>query len=286
MLPRRGRTAGGVVSIVTRSGTNQFHGSAYEFFRNDVFDARNVQQTTGRKPELRQNQYGGSFGGPIFRDRTFFFGDFEGYRNVSGVTYTSTVPTIDEYNNINSIGGGSPQALVASGNGTAAYPVDPIALAYLKLFPAPNAGTVGQLSNNYVVSPNRTQYSKIFDVRIDHKFNDRNMFFGRYSYNKVDTNTPQALGTSNGLAISGGRYIFAGPATDIGQQYGFGYTHIFTQNLLIDLKAGFTRVNNLSLPLNYGTAPDTKLGFGANMNFNALSSFLTPIQFGPFSDIG
>ena len=68
-----GRTAGGVVSIITRSGTNQFHGSAYEFFRNDVFDARNVLQTSGSKPELRQNQFGGSIGGPILRDRTFFF---------------------------------------------------------------------------------------------------------------------------------------------------------------------------------------------------------------------
>ena len=278
-----GRTAGGVVNIVTRSGTNQFHGTVYEFFRNDIFDARSVFQTTGRKPELRQNQYGGSFGGPIFKNRTFFFGDYEGYRQVAGVTYRSTVPTIDEYNNIHSIGGGSPAALVAAGAGTQGRPIDPIALNYLLLFPAPNSDG---LSNNYTVSPNRTQYSNIFDVRIDHKFNEKNLFFARYSYNKVDTNTPQALGTANGLAVSGGRYIFAGPATDTGQQYAFSFTHIINQNLLVDLKAAFTRVNNLSLPLNYGTNPDTKLGFGSNMNFNALSSFLTPIQFGPFSDVG
>ncbi|WP_213804398.1 TonB-dependent receptor [Granulicella sp. dw_53] len=279
-----GRTAGGVVNLVTKSGTNTFHGTAYEFFRNDIFDARNVYQTTGRKPELRQNQYGGSIGGPIFKNRTFFFGDYEGYRQVSGTTYRSTVPTIDEYNNINSIGTGSPAALVAAGNGTAGYAIDPIALAYLKLFPAPNAPG---LANNFVISPNRTQYSNLFDVRVDHRFNDRNLFFARYSYNKVDTNTPSALGIApNGLDISGGRYIFAGPATDSGQQYAFNYTHIFNQNLLVDLKAAFTRVNNLSLPLNYGKNPDTTLGFGSNMNFNALSSFLTPIQFGPFSDIG
>src|ERR1700728_4583870 len=75
-----GRTAGGVVSIVSRAGTNQFHGTAYGFFRNDIFDARNVLQTTGRKPELRQNQFGGSLGGPIWKNRTFFFGDYEGLR--------------------------------------------------------------------------------------------------------------------------------------------------------------------------------------------------------------
>ncbi|ADW70986.1 TonB-dependent receptor [Granulicella tundricola] len=278
-----GRTAGGVVSIITRSGTNQFHGSAYEFFRNDIFDARNVLQGTGRKPELRQNQFGGSIGGPIFKDRTFFFADYEGLRLVSGVTYTSSVPQIAQYNQINSIGGGTPQQLIAQGNGTQTYALDPIALAYLKLFPAPtNAG----VTNNYVVSPSKTQTSNTFDARVDHKFNGNNNLFARYTYNKVDTNTPQALGTQNGLAISGGRYIFAGPATDKAMQYGLGYTHIFSQNLLVDLRAAYTRINNLSLPLNNGTAPDTKLGFGSNMNFNNLSSFLTPIQFGGFSDIG
>ncbi len=281
-----GRTAGGVVNIVTRSGTNTFHGSAYEFFRNDIFDGRNVLQTTGRKPELRQNQFGGSLGGFIFRNRTFFFADYEGFRQVNGLTYQSTVPTQDEYNNINSLNGGSPQALIAAGAGTQGLAVDPIALNYLKLFPAPNTGGAGALTNNFTVSPNRTQKSNSFDVRVDHKINDHNQLFARYSNNKVDTNTPQALGTQGGLQISGGRYIFAGPATDKAQQYALGYTHLFGQNLVLDLRAAYTRINNLSLPLNYGTNPDTTLGFGANMNFNALSSFLTPIQFGPFSDIG
>ena len=281
-----GRTAGGVVNIVTRSGTNQFHGSAYEFFRNDIFDARNVLQSSGRQPELRQNQFGGSVGGPIFKDKTFFFGDYEGFRQVNGLTYTSTVPTIDEYNNINSLNGGSPQALINQGAGTQGLAVDPVALNYLKLFPAPNAGAIGQLTNNFVLSPNRTQSANNFDIRIDHNFNERNLFFGRYSSNKVNTFTPPALGVVNGLQISGGRYIFAGPASDAAQQYAFDYTRILSSTLVLDLKAGFTRINNLSLPLNYGTSPDTTVGFGSNMNFNTLSNFLTPIGFGPFSDIG
>ncbi len=281
-----GRTAGGVVSIITREGTNQFHGTAYEFFRNDIFDARNVLQTTGRKPELRQNQFGGSFGGPIIKDRTFVFGDYEGLRTVSGLTYTKTVPTIDEYNDINSLNGGSPLLLINNGRGTQGHAVDPIALAYLKLFPAPNAGAVGQLTNNYIISPSKTQSGNSFDVRVDHRFTDKNLFFARYDYNKYNTFTPPGLGTVNGLQISGGRYDFDGPATDSAQQYGFGLTHIFTPNLLIDLRAAFTRINNFSAPLNYGKNPDTTLGFGGNMNFNSYSSFLTPIQFGPFSDIG
>jgi hypothetical protein len=286
-----GRTAGGVVNLVTRAGTNKFHGTVYEFFRNDIFDGRSVFQTTGNKPELRQNQYGASIGGPVFKDRTFFYGDYEGFRQVLGITYQSTVPTIDEYNDIHSLNGSSPETLIAAGAGTAPYTVDPIALAYLSLFPAP---TNSNLTNNYVVSPSKTQNSNLFDVRVDHNFNPKNLFFGRYTYNKVDTVTPQALGTANGLQISGGRYIFAGPATDTGQQYAFNFTHIVNQNTVVELKAAFTRINNLSLPLNYGKNPDQTLAaaaapgstFGTNNNSSPLASFLTPIQFGPFSDIG
>jgi hypothetical protein len=293
--PEAGRTAGGVVSIVTRTGGNAFHGTAYEFFRNDIFDARNVLQATGRKPELRQNQFGGSFGGPIVKDRTFFFADYEGLRNVTGTTYTSSVPDQYEYNAINSLNGETPQTLILAGSGTATHTVDPIALNYLKLFPAPNTPgcnvssqtpTSNCLTSNYIISPSVTQNSNTFDARVDHRFNDRNLFFARYDYNKVNTVTPPALGVVNGLQISGGRYNFAGPATDYASQLGLGFTHIFTPRLLVDLRAAYTRVNNFSAPLNYGKNADTTVGFGTNMNFNQISSELTPIAFGPFSDIG
>jgi len=285
--PEAGRTAGGVINVVTRSGTNQFHGSAYEFFRNDIFDGRNVFQTTGAKPELRQNQFGGSIGGPIFKDKTFFYFDYEGLRVVSGVTYIKTVPTLAEYNNINGIGGGSPQALLSAGNGTAGLAIDPIALNYLKLFPKPNTGAVGQLSNNFTISPNRTQFGNTYDARVDHKLNDRNLLFARFAYNKVDTFTPPGLGTVNGLQISGGRFDFDGPAADVAQQYALGYTHTFTPSLLLDLRAGFTRINNLSLPLNYGANADTTVGFPAsNTSFSPFANSLTPVSVGPFSDIG
>ena len=88
-----GRTAGGVVNIITKSGTNSFHGSAFEYNRNDKFDARNFFATTGPKPKLDQNQFGGSVGGPLVKNRTFFFADYEGFRQEQGVTFVSTVPT-------------------------------------------------------------------------------------------------------------------------------------------------------------------------------------------------
>jgi hypothetical protein len=285
--PEAGRTAGGVINVVTRSGTNQFHGSAYEFFRNDIFDARNVFQTSGAKPELRQNQFGGSIGGPIFKDKTFFYFDYEGLRTVSGVTYVKTVPTLAEYNDINSIGGGSPQALLSVANGTAGRSIDPIALNYLKLFPAPNTGGAGQLSNNFTISPNKTQFGNTYDARVDHKLDDRNLLFARFAYNNVSTFTPPGLGTVNGLQISGGRFDFDGPASDVAQQYAVGFTHIFSQNLLLDLRAAFTRINNLSLPLNFGANADGTVGFPTiQTSFSPFANSLTPVSVGPFSDLG
>ena len=285
-----GRTAGGVINIITVSGTNQFHGSAYEYFRNDIFDGRNFFQTTGNKPELRQNQYGGSIGGPIFRDRTFFHFDYEGLREVSGTTDTGTVPTLAEYDDINSLNGGTPQALLSATNGTlAAYnsgtPINQLTLNYLKLFPAP---TNSNLSNNFTISPNKTQTYNTYGARVDHKINDANEVFVRFSYNNVQTFTPPAFGTVDGVQISGGRYNFDGPASNVAQQWVVGYTHIFTPALLVDLRAGYTRINNLSLPLNYGKGVDQSvIGFPATMtSFSPFADSLTPVSIGPFGDIG
>jgi hypothetical protein len=294
--PEIGRTAGGVISIITRSGTNNLHGSVYEYFRNDIFDARNFFSEAGVVPkaELRQNQYGASIGGPIWKNKTFFFGDYEGFRQVTGsTTYTSTVPTVAQFDDIHSLNGGSPQALVAQGNGTAGNAINPIALNYLMLFPLPTNTAPGVVQNNYVVNPIKTQYSNIFDVRIDHQFNPKNLLFGRYTYNKVDTFTPAQLPASSltsgplaGLIPGGGATNFSGPATDIAQQFALDYTHIFSPTLVLDLKAAYTYINNLSLPLNFGTNADTTVGFGPNMNFNGISSYLTPIDVGNFPNLG
>ena len=294
--PEAGRTAGGVINIVTKSGTNQFHGSVYEYFRNDVFDGRNFFQNTGRKPELRQNQYGASIGGPIFKNKTFFYFDWEGFRLVSGVTDTGTTLTQGEYNAIHSLNGLTPQSLLSTANGTAqAYaglipatggpvPINPIALNYLSLLPAP---TNGNLASNFTISPNKTQNYNTYDARIDHNFNEHNIIFARFSYNSVDTVTPPAFGVQNGVQVSGGRYNFDGPAADVAQQYELGYTHIFTPSLLMDLRAGFTRINNLSLPLNYGIGIDQKIGFPAAMtSFSPFANSLTPVSIGPFGDVG
>src|ERR1700728_1387515 len=187
--PGNGLTSGGRPDDRRQTASFSVNGQD-DTLHNDTFDARNVLQTSGSKPELRQNQFGGSLGGPIWKNRTFFFGDYEGFREVNGLTYTKTTLTQNEYNDVNSLNGGSPQLLLNAGNGTQAQAVDPIALAYLKLYPAPNAGAAGGLSNNYITSPQRTQFSNSFDVRVDHKFNEHNLFFARYDYHKVNTFTP------------------------------------------------------------------------------------------------
>ncbi len=298
--PEVGRTAGGVINIVTKSGTNKFHGSVYEYFRNDIFDARNFFQTTGAKPELRQNQYGASINGPIFRDRTFFTFDYEGFRQVRGTTDSGTVPTQLEYNDINGINGGSladlfsrtnngsQQALAGTLTGqTTPATVNPILLNYLQHYPAPTNPNAKAGATNYTISPNITQSYNTYDARVDHRFNDKNQVFGRFTYNSVNTFTPPAFGTVNGVQISGGRYNFDGPANDISQQYELGYTHIFTPSLVTDLRAGFTRINNLSLPLNYGVGIDQKFGFPASMtSFSPFADSLTPVSIAGFGDIG
>jgi len=285
-----GRTAGGVISIITKSGTNHFHGSAYEYFRNDIFDGRNFFQNTGAKPELRQNQYGASIGGPIFRNKTFFFFDWEGFRQVAGVTDTGTVPTLAEYDDINSLNGGTPQDLLSTTNGTAqafaaGTPINPLMLNYLKLFPAP---TNSSLTNNFTISPNKTQNFNTYDAQVNHTFNPNNQLLARFSSNVVDTFTPPNFGTVDGVQISGGRFNFDGPATNKAYQYQLGYTHIFTPSLLLDLNAGYTRISNLSLPLNYGKGVDQSvIGFPASMTaFSPFANSLTPISVGPFGDIG
>src|SRR6266403_288817 len=118
-----GKTSGGVINSVTRSGTNSFHGSAYEFLRNSHLDARNFFDAAGEPtPPFKRNQFGGAVGGPIIKNRTFFFVDYEGTRQSKGISTVATVPSENARN-----------GLLAGGNVT----VDPSAAAYLTFYPLP-----------------------------------------------------------------------------------------------------------------------------------------------------
>jgi hypothetical protein len=253
-----GRTGGGIINVITKSGTNHFHGDVFEFFRNDVFDANTYNfGAVLPKSELRQNQFGGSLGGPIFKGKTFFFGAYEGYREVQGVApQENIVPTLYEEQNpgdFSDVGEG----VLAPGS------IDPAGLDYFKMYPAPNSG-----SDLYVHGYNNTQNSTDYDARIDHTFNPSNLMYGRFIYNSVYTNSPGAFPdvtvagiTLNPSPISSG----LGYAQDTDYDGLLNYIHIFNSSLVLELKAAYTRSDNTSYPETEGQNPNAAFG-QPNMN--------------------
>jgi hypothetical protein len=307
--PEAGRTAGGVINLVTKSGTNKFHGTVYEFFRNDKLDSRDFFFTSkqGKKPELRQNQFGGSFGGPIIHNKTFVFGDYEALRLVKGVNpYSSSVPSDAEYTAINkatttstihdvfpglfTAGNycqGSTTVLCSTNGIPATQTVDKVALNYLKLYPEGNNG-----EGSYMIAPNKTQFGHTADFRVDQAFSQNDHLFARFNFNKVSGEIPAPIGAganpnsgNPSIVPTGNYWDYTGPATDKAYQYALGYTHIFSQNLVVDLRAAYTRVNNFSQPNNYNSNADETFGLPAN---GSLTTGLTPTGVGhwTFSPLG
>ena len=256
------RTEGGVADVITKSGTNTFHGSLFEYLRNGAFDARNYFATMGPKPELRQNQFGGSIGGPIRKDKTFFFGDYEGFRQVwAQNTYTSTVPTAAQDSFVAAAAAGQTIPAGSLLANKSPFVVSQLGKNLFSLYPAPtNAGA----NNNFVYSPVTTQFSHTFDVRVDHHFSDWDTLFARYSFNDVSTNTPGNLphvsinGKTFGTSASPG--VIGGPGFERGQNLGLEYVHLFRPQLLLELKAAYLRFANQSLTLN-GANAGVELGF-------------------------
>ena len=296
--PETGRSAGGVISVLTKRGTNQFHGTLYEFIQNSYFNAKAPFGQPGPTPEQRQNDFGGSIGGPIFKDKTFFFAGAEGFRLVQAQQNPSlsTVPTLAQQQN--------PAAVVAADPYIpAGTPINPIALNYLKLFPAPNAAgsaltatgstaaiAQGAASNNFSYQPKSNNYSYTIDARVDHQFNPNNQFYARYTSNHVTALIPSALPneTVAGLSVNpgSGQYGYVGPATDIAYNGQLNYTHIFTPSLLMELKAAYTRINNSSQSPNSGTNAGTAFGFPGNVDYGPASTGLPLLSTSGFAPLG
>ncbi len=282
-----GRSGGAVVNVLTKSGANAFHGSLYEYFRNDIFDARDFFAKTGvvDKPEYRQNQFGGSIGGPIFKDKTFFFADVEDDRVIQGQSSgLLTVPTgyEDQHpGDFTDIGGPFlPTALIS-----------PTGLDYFKLFPTPNIP--GAITQNFESVTNKTQYTLTADGRIDHHFGNGDQIYGRYSYNNINSYLPGPLPavTEAGFTINPGGAIlsFDGPSQQKAHGFILDYVHPFTQNTLLELKAGYTRLDFQTSNLNEGKNISDAFGV-TNGNYPGApgTSGLTPLDFltGGYADIG
>jgi len=159
-----GRAGGAVVNLLTKSGSNQWHGGAYEYLRNDKLNANDFFSNLAGvpRPKYRQNQFGGSLGGPIRKDRTFFFVDTEALRIVQGVpTGLIFTPTLFEERNpgnFSDVGG----PIIPASN------LDPVGLKYFALFPAPNTGSTTSLGPNYNANVNKIYNSTTYDARVDH----------------------------------------------------------------------------------------------------------------------
>jgi hypothetical protein len=267
-----GRSAGAIINIITKSGTNQFHGSAYEFIRNTSLNANPYKFGAAiPKPDFHQNQFGGSLGGPIIKDRTFFFGDYEGFRLARKQNPTqTTVPTAYERANPGDFTDNPAINRIVT-------PSDAAGLQYFNLFPMP---TTSAFTNNFTATPSNTQFSHTVDSRIDHRISNSDFFYARYTYNKVNTFIgglfPSVSAANLTISPGGNLGSYAGPAKSVADQVQLNYIHAFTPSLLLELKAGYTFLNNEQDPLNFGQSPNTAFG-QPNLNFSSRTSELSPV---------
>lgn len=279
-----GNSAGAVVNASIKSGTNQFHGDLWEFLRNDKLNANTFFNNAGgvSKGHFSQNQFGGTFGGPIIKEKTFFFVDSQGFLSRQAVTELSVVPTpLMKIGNFTELKPTLTPSRVAgqggciAGNIIAPSCLDPVAMNLLNLYPNPNIpsavarqGIPGSWTGNnnyqFVYSVPNDTYS--YDVRIDHTINANNRIFGRFSDYNVNRQDPPWTG--NPIAGNGN---FATQYYIIGKSVALSWTDVLSPSIVNELRGGFTRDNAHSNALGLQPGSSDASQFG-----------LTGIPAGPF----
>ncbi len=263
--PEYGRFAGGVINLSTKSGTNSFHGSAYEFLRNKVLNANDFFANRGgvARPPFTQNQFGANVGGPVIKDKLFFFSSYEGYRQRKGSILTMWVPTAaersgdfsqigstgassvlpiyDAATSTNCVSGGPACRADFAGNKLPANRIDPTAQALLKYFPMPNQ--VGNPSGNFVESYSTGGNVDQINERIDYSLSEKQRLFGRYTRSHVLS-----------LPDSPFNQICSDRCTEdtVTNQVALGDTILFSPKTILDLHLGYTRYVYLRTPLSEG----------------------------------
>lgn len=234
-----GRNASGQVNVVLKTGGNGFHGTAYEFLRNDNLDARNFFAPAGEPdPRYQRHQFGGTLGGPIAKDRTFFFVDYEGRRVNEGIARRTNVPTaLERQGDFSQSPGLYAIDLFTGqpfpGNVIPSYRIHPVGGNLAALYPLPNRNVQGQ---NYSAAPVLTDRSNSFDVRFDHRFSQRADLTARYSFGDRDYFEPYAGQTYS--QVPG----FGNNVPRRGQNAMVGYTQVFSPSAINELRLGFNRV--------------------------------------------
>ncbi|HXQ70855.1 MAG TPA: TonB-dependent receptor [Pyrinomonadaceae bacterium] len=234
-----GRNPGAQINVILNSGSNNFHGSLFEFHRNAALDARNFFAPSSEpKPKYIRNQFGGAIGGPIVRDRTFFFADYEGTRSREGITRITNVPTAEERvgNFSHSVFGVPINPFTGQpfdGGVIPSFLLNPIGLEIAGLFPLPNRNVPFQ---NFVSSPMQRDDNDTFDVRVDHRLTDRADLTFRYSFGDRDLFEP-FTGPSLSLVPGFGDTVRRRSQNAMGT-----LTLVPTQNLVNETRVAFSRV--------------------------------------------
>jgi Carboxypeptidase regulatory-like domain/TonB-dependent Receptor Plug Domain len=251
-----GKTAGGVVNAITRSGTNGFHGDAYEFLRNSALDAKNFFDT-GAIPPFRRNQFGGSAGGPIRKGRTFIFGDFEAIRQAKGITDTNPVPSDAarggtlQFTPVSAGGSGPPSGCTVVGaTDTCTVTVDPSAAKYLALYPHANGAVTGN-TGVFSFAGLQAISENFVTTRVDHKFSDMDSIYGTYMYDDTDYHDPDSFNNQL-IGSHTKRQIVA-----------IEENHVFSPRLINTVRVGYNReyaANNHSAAAINPAAADPTLG--------------------------
>ncbi len=192
-----GKATGGVINAITKSGTNDFHGDVYEFLRNSALDSRDYFSRSGNTPvaAFRRNQFGAAAGGPIIKDKTFIFGDYEGMRQAKGITTTIKVPSDSaragtlHYDPA----GPPPNLCTVTMPGTCTVTVDPAAAAELVMFPHATPGTSVLDSGKFINSGLQIVPENFYTVRVDHKLGTKDTLFGTYLFDDTDLKQPDAF---------------------------------------------------------------------------------------------
>ena len=247
-----GRTSGGQVVVITKGGSNQFHGDVFEFFRDQSTDARNYFLLPGAPANFRRNQYGATVGGPVFKDKTFFFLSYEGMRLSQGVVVRGAVPLAAMHNGDFS----SLLPAVQLKNPTTGAPfagnIIPMAnwstfgKKLIDLYPSPNNTT----SQTYTLNGTRTENLDVGSARVDHKLSDKDTLLAQYNY----FNDP-AYEPSNPLCGSNQLPGFGCYTNQISTLIGLNETHIFNAHWLNEIRIGLDRLEQPR------TGEDANLGF-------------------------
>ncbi len=237
-----GRTSGGQVVVVTKTGTNQFHGDVFEFIRNSQFDAKNYFTLPNTPTTFRRNQFGGTIGGPIIKDRTFFFLSYEGLRLAQPAVGNTTVPNPAFLNgDFSSVTKQLVNPVTKAPYVNNQIPVgsfDPIGLAILRLYPAPNPGYAANAAVlPYTFNEKRIENLDEGSARVDHRFSDRDSILAQYNYFNDPSFEPSLSLCSSALIPGSGC-----TQNQISTLAGINWTHIFNAHWLNEARFGFDRL--------------------------------------------